>query len=136
MTDLPPVELPPVFSPALEAELWSKARRKALAMHSMGELQSGLQDNDWRVRLVVVEHLIVRGGDDPRALPELLEAARDDSAWQVRCAALVGLSQFEPKSVLPTLHGAATDPLPDVRQAAGYSLNQLGENGESDRKAE
>jgi HEAT repeat protein len=129
MADLPPVELPTAFTPALEAALRSKARRKAEAMHSAEELQRGLHDGDWRVRHEVVQRLIASGTDDPEALPALLMAAREDTAWQVRCAALICLSEFGPGSVLPTLRAAVTDPLPDVRRAAWYSLNQLGENG-------
>ena len=136
-----PVEGIPVHyedDPRLDAErrMWSASRSKAQAMHSVDELLGGLHDDDWRVRHEVVDRLIARGRDDPRTLPELLIAAKEDTAWQVRCAALMRLSEFDPQTVLPVLHGVADDPHLEVRWAARISLNQLGENWDLDDTAE
>jgi HEAT repeat protein len=105
-------------------------------MHSVEELRRGLHDDDWRVRHEVVDRLVARGADEPGTLPELLMVARKDTFWQVRSAALMRLSEFDPKNVLPVLHEAANDPHQEVRWAARFSLNQLGENWELDAEAE
>jgi HEAT repeat protein len=142
-----PVELPPDSEPdtisigpvtgipvyrendprhAEDRAAWSAANKKAQAMHSAGELLSGLGDPDWRVRHACVDRLIARARSDPRALPALLKAAMSDDAWQVRDAVVMRLCDFGGDSVLNALRAAATDPHPEVRWSATYSLRQLG----------
>jgi len=105
---------------------WSAAIKKAQASHSPDELLSGLRDSDWRVRHETVDRLIARAKDDPRTLPSLLEAATSDEAWQVRDAVVMRLCDFERADVLDVLRRAASDPHPDVRWSATFSLGQLG----------
>ena len=108
---------------------WSAARTKAQAMYSTEELLKGLTDSEWRVRHEVVDRLIARGRDDPRTLPALLRIAQKDAAWQVRDKIIMRLHEFEPDPVCAVLQAALSDPNPNVRRAAKYSLDQLGEPG-------
>ena len=93
----------------------------------MDDLLGGLYEDDWRVRHEVVDRLIARGKGDPRTLPRLLDAATSDPAFQVQCAILMRLSEFDRRAVLPVLHRAAVELHAEVRWSARFSLNQLGE---------
>jgi HEAT repeat protein len=105
---------------------WSAARRRAQAMHTAGELLTGLFDRDERVRLEVVDRLIARAGDDLRTLPALLRAVRKDPAPMVRSSITMRLCDFDRANVMPDLLLLADDPDEDVRWAAEYAIAQLG----------
>jgi HEAT repeat protein len=122
----PVTHIPVVSEDDPELAIWSAARKKAQALHSPDELLAGLDDQDWRVRHECIDRLIARARDDPRVLPALLHVATSDEAWQVRDAAVMRLTDFEPDSVADTLHAAAKDPHPEVRWSAAYALQQSG----------
>lgn len=129
--DIGPVQGIPVHyedDPRLDAErqAWSAARKSAQGLQSVDELLRGFHDADWMVRYEVVGRLIARGRNDPRTLSELLIAATEDGAWQVRDAVVMRLSEFERDRVLLVLRVAADDSHSEVRRSARRSLNQLG----------
>jgi HEAT repeat protein len=109
-----------------EAARWSAARKRAQALHSADELLAGLSDQDWRARHECTARLIARAPEDPRTLPALIKAAGSDEAWQVRDAIVMGLCQFDLRSVHAVLLRATADPHPEVRWSAAFSLRQLG----------
>jgi HEAT repeat protein len=131
--DVGPVKGIPIHyddDPRLEGDrqAWSAARRKAQAMQTTEALLEGLDDGDWRVRHEVVDRLVVWGRNDVRTLAALMRVAIGDAAWQVRDAAVMTLSEFDPELVAPTLRAATHDPQPDVRQSATFALGQIGAN--------
>jgi len=82
MNELPPEDKPDVVwvgpvgpvpihyedDPRFEDErvAWSKARKKAQALHSAEEGLKGVTDDDWRVRFESVDRLAARWHDDGR----------------------------------------------------------------------
>jgi HEAT repeat protein len=105
---------------------WSVARRKAQALHSAEELLEGITDVDWRVRHESMPRLVARWKDDPRTLDAILHAADGDNSWQVRAAAVMTLTEFEPQAVESTLRVGLEDEHEDVRWSARFMLFQLG----------
>jgi HEAT repeat protein len=142
MTSLPPEDQPDVVSIgpvgpipiiddddprfAEERAAWSSATAKAQALHSADELVSGLHDPDWRVRHESIDRLVARWPDDPRTLPTLLELAEHDPVWQVRSAATMPLTRFDPERVVPVARGVMEDSVAEVRWAANFVLFQFG----------
>jgi HEAT repeat protein len=108
-----------------EREQWSRASREAQAMHSADDLLAGFASADWRVRYEVVDRLIARASDDPRTLPALLNAALEDSVWQVRDAVVRRLHRFDKTAVLSTVQAALADANEDVRKSAVRVIRQL-----------
>jgi HEAT repeats len=84
-----------------ERGAWSKARRKAQALHSAEELLQGVTDDEWRVRVEAVDRLAARWHDDRRTLPALLQLAEHDPVWQVRDRAMMRLVDFDRDAVVP-----------------------------------
>jgi HEAT repeat protein len=105
---------------------WSKARAKAQALYSADELVSGVHDSDWRVRHESIDRLVARWPDDPRTLTSLLQLAEHDPIWQVRSAATMPLTRFDPHRVAPVARRILKDSVADVRWAANYVLFQFG----------
>jgi HEAT repeat protein len=142
MNDLPPEDQPdeiwigqigpiPIIDeddPRFEAErvAQSAANKKAQALHSADELLEGLRDPDWRVRHESVPRLAVRWKEDPRTLEAILHAAANDESWQVRDAAVMRMTEFEPEAVETTLRICLEDEHEDVRWSARFILFQLG----------
>ena len=140
MAELPPEDQPDTISigpvegipiiddddPRFEDDrtAWSAARKRAQAMHSPDELIAGMSDPDWRVRHEVVDRLAARGKDDPRTVPALLRAVEQDSAWEVRDAAVMAVGWFDDERVADVLMAATSDPHPQVRWSAEFKLSQ------------
>jgi HEAT repeat protein len=104
----------------------SVANRKARALHSADELLEGIRDADWRVRHGCVPRLVARWKDDPRTLDAILQTAGSDESWQVRDAAVMRMTEFEPQAVETTLRICLEDEHEDVRWSARFILFQLG----------
>lgn len=142
MNELPPEDQPDVVwvgpvgpipihdkdDPRFEDEqvAWSKARKKAQALHSAEELLEGVTDDDWRVRFKSVDRLPARWHDDGRTLPALLELAEHDPAWQVRDRGMMRLLDFDRDAVVPIARRGLNDPSADVRWSANFVLFQFG----------
>ena len=142
MTSLPPEDQPDVVwigpvgpIPIIEDDdprfveeraAWSKARAKAQALHSADELVSGVHDPDWRVRFESIDRLVARWPNDPRTLVALIQLAENDPVWQVRGAATMTLTRFDPERVVPVVRRILQDSVADVRWAANFVLFQLG----------
>jgi HEAT repeat protein len=109
-----------------ERAAWSKARKRAQALHSAEELLQGVADDDWRVRHESIDRLVARWHDDPRTLPALLELAEHDPVWQVRDRGMMRLVDFDHETVLPIARRGLKDPSADVRWSANFVLFQFG----------
>lgn len=108
-----------------EREAWSKARKKAQALHSADELLQGVADQDWRVRYESIDRLAVRH-DDPRTLPALLKLAERDPISEVRSRGMMRLVDFDLDAVAPIARRGLEDPSADVRWSANFVLFQFG----------
>jgi HEAT repeat protein len=104
----------------------SAANKKAQALQSADELLEGIRDADWRVRHECVPRLVARWKDDPRTLDAILQTAGSDESWQVRDAAVMKMTEFEPQAVETTLRICLEDEHEDVRWSARFILFQLG----------
>jgi hypothetical protein len=82
-----------------------EAMAVAEALHSLHELQQGMEHPDEQVRMRVVPRLLVRGKDDPATLPLLLRLAVQDPSWLVRDTIVSDLRAWEPttREILDTL---------------------------------
>ncbi len=109
-----------------ERAAWSAANKKAQSLHSPDELLEGLADPDWRVRCECIDRLIARGREDPRTPAAILKAAAEDSAWQVRDAAMMRLDEFDPQLARPVLLAGLEDVNEEVRWSAQFVLDQGG----------
>ena len=63
-------------------------------MLTADELLGGLEDEEWRVRVGVVDRLVARARSDERTVPSLIEHLLSDPAWQVRDAVALALKAF------------------------------------------
>jgi len=64
-----------------ERAAWHEPRARAQAMVTVEEHLAGLADPDWRCHHEVIDRLVVRGTDDSRTLPALLNVLMTDPAW-------------------------------------------------------
>ncbi len=142
MNEMPPEDQPDVVwigpvgpipihyedDPQFEDErvAWSKARKKAQALHFAEELLEGVTDDDWRVRFESVDRLGARWHDDGRTLPALLQLAEHDPIWQVRDRGMMRLVDFDRDAVVPIARRGLNDPSADVRWSANFVLFQFG----------
>jgi len=142
MTDLPPDDQPdeiwigpigpiPVHyadDPRLEAERaeWQRAAGIADALTTPDELLVGLTDDNWRVRLWVIDRVVARAGKDPQVISALIERLRIDPVWQVRDRAAVALVELPcDQRIIDALIAAGSDESEDVRESAAYALEQV-----------
>ena len=115
-----------------ERAAWSKARARAQALHSADELQSGVRDDDWRVRHESIDRLVARWPRESRTLPALLELAEHDPEWRVRSAAKMVLTDFDPDIAAPLVRRGLHDPSEEVRWASNFVLFQFGHSDSPD----
>jgi HEAT repeat protein len=111
---------------ASERTRWHDANVRSQAMLTADELLGGLEDEEWRVRVGVVERLVARAGSDERTVPSLIDTLLTDTAWQVRDAVAMALKAFPGDGrVLEALRTATADENDEVRWSVGFALAQL-----------
>ena len=119
-------------SPALEEETLglsaSPAELAGMSVDSLlSQLQQGPEQNE-KDRQSVVTMLGERR--DPRAIPALLEALKDESS-QVRWSAVRALSAIEDEQVVPALLAALRDEEITVIDAAAEGLGRFGKSAQA-----
>ena len=85
-----------------------------------------LKEEGMKFSDVIVEAIKSLGKiKDPKALPALIEALKDESDGTVRCAAALAMGQIKDKSAVPYLISALDDKYWYVRRDAAKALSKL-----------
>ncbi len=109
-----------------ERARWHDANVRSQALLTADELLEGLEDEEWRVRVGVVDRLVARAHNDERTVSSLIEHLLTDAAWQVRDAVAMALKAFPGEErVLKALRTATADENDEVRWSVGFALAQL-----------